>query len=268
MVPNLSITFMTISCCIAFALPIGLFLYLRKNYDVDILAFVTGCAVMFVFSMMLESIAHQLLLNGTAFGQLVFSHPALYALYGGTMAGLFEETGRFLAFKTVLHRGLEKDANALMYGAGHGGFEAVALVGLTYISNIATARLINAGNMAAITDSLSGDILEQTQQTLQALMDTPSASFLLGGLERIPAVALQIALSVLVWFAVKKPERKKLFPLAILLHAVVDGFSVLLAATTLPLAVTEIAVAVMAAAVCLLAWRVWQTNVREEEAAE
>ena len=26
----------------------------------------------------------------------------LYALYGGLMAGLFEETGRFLAFKTVL----------------------------------------------------------------------------------------------------------------------------------------------------------------------
>ena len=52
------------------------------------------------------------------------------------MAGIFEETGRFLAFKTVLRKKQGKDINALMYGAGHGGFEAAALLGITMINNI------------------------------------------------------------------------------------------------------------------------------------
>ena len=60
----------------------------------------------------------------------------LYALYGGLMAGLFEETGRYLAFSFALKKYRAKNVNALMYGAGHGGFEAIVIVGLTMINNI------------------------------------------------------------------------------------------------------------------------------------
>ena len=265
MVPQISITYMTISCIIAFALPIGLFLYIRTKYHADILAFLIGCAVMLVFSLMLESFAHQLILNGSPLGPIILNNPWLYALYGGLMAGLFEETGRFVAFKTVLHRGLEKDANALMYGAGHGGFEAVMLVGLSNISNIVTAKLVNSGNLEAITGSLTGDILEQTQDVIRTLIDTPSLQFLLGGIERIPAVAMQIALSVLVWFSVKKKELIRLFPIAILLHAFVDAVTVLLSASGLSLIVIEVILIVLAAGLSFLAFRVWSVHAAEPD---
>jgi uncharacterized membrane protein YhfC len=267
MVPQLSIIFMAVSCLIAFVIPVALFLYLRRKYHADILAFLIGCAVMLVFALMLESFAHQLILNGSPLGAVITSSPWLYALYGGLMAGLFEETGRLIAFRTVLRRGLGKDGNALMYGAGHGGLEAIVLVGLSYISNLVTAKLINSGNISAITESLSGDTLAQTKEVIQTLVDTPPYQFLLGGLERIPAIALQIALSVLVWFAVKKKAQGlgRLFPIAILLHFLVDGVTVLLSATTLPVYVTEIVVLLMAAAVCFYAWKVWAANKTDPE---
>ena len=267
MVSQLSVIFMAISCFIAFALPVALFLYLRKVYRADILAFLIGCAVMLVFSLMLESFAHQLILNGSPLGAPILSSPWLTALYGGLMAGLFEETGRFVAFRTVLRRGLGKDGNALMYGAGHGGFEAIVLVGFSYISNLVTAKLINSGNVSMITESLTGDTLAQTEEVIRTLIETPSYQFLLAGVERLAAMALQISLSVLVWFAVKKKDQGlfRLFPIAILIHFLVDAVTSLLAATTLPMIVTEIVVLLMAAAVAFYAYKVWRANKTDPE---
>lgn len=134
-VPTLSIVFMVISCLIAFLVPVGLLLYFRIKKKADILPFFIGCAVMLIFAFVLEQLAHSLIL-GSAAGIIIQKNTLLYALYGGLMAGLFEETGRFVAFKTVLKRKQEKDQNALMYGAGHGGFEAIVILGLAMINNI------------------------------------------------------------------------------------------------------------------------------------
>jgi uncharacterized membrane protein YhfC len=155
-----------------------------------------------------------------------------------------------------------------MYGAGHGGFEAAVLVGFSYISNLATAKLINSGNLSSITASLSGDILAQTEQVIQTLIETPPYQYLLAGVERISAMALQIALSVLVWFAVKKQGHIRFYLLAVLIHFLVDAVSVLLGATTLPMFVTEIVIAVMAAAVCFLSYRVWAANKTDPDTEE
>ena len=134
-VPVLSIVCMAVSLVIAFGVPIALFIYFRKKKGADILPFFIGCAVMFVFAFVLEAYAHQAVF-ASEIGKKIQNNVFAYALYGGFMAGLFEETGRFLAFKTVLKKKLGNDANALMYGAGHGGFEAIYLLGITSINNI------------------------------------------------------------------------------------------------------------------------------------
>jgi len=106
-VPTLSIVFMVISCLIAFLVPVGLLLYFRIKKKADILPFFVGCAVMLIFAFVLEQLAHRLIL-GSAAGMIIQKNTLLYALYGGLMAGLFEETGRFVAFKTVLKRKQER----------------------------------------------------------------------------------------------------------------------------------------------------------------
>lgn len=258
-VPAASILCMAISCITAFALPILLFIYFRKKKKADILPFFTGCAVMLIFAFILESLIHRIILSSDA-GKVIQAHLPLYALYGGFMAGLFEETGRFLAFRTVLRNRQDKDVNALMYGAGHGGFEAVVILGATMINNLIWSFMINSGNTAALTGSLTGDTLTQVETTIQALISSSPALYLLGGVERISAVLLHLSFSVLVWFAAKNKEALSLYPLAVLLHLAVDALTVILSGIGVPTILLEVIIAAAAVLTALFARSVWRVN--------
>ena len=248
---------MIITCAISFGVPIALFIYLRLVKKADIYPFFAGCTVMLLFAFILESGAHSLVLSSPA-GSAIKGNIWLYAIYGGFMAGLFEETGRYLAFSFALKKYRAKNVNALMYGAGHGGFEAMAIVGLTMINNIVWSIMINSGRIAELTGSLTGDQLAQAQQSIGLLISTPSYQFLLGGVERLFAILLHISLSVLVWFAVKWEGKLYLYPMAILLHFAVDAAAALLSGLGVNVVVIEMVVAVLTTAAALFAKRLWR----------
>ena len=266
-VPTLSILFMILSLAVSVALPVGLCLWFYKKKGAALLPFFIGCAVMIVFAFILESAVHQLVLHTKA-GEAIQGNVWLYGLYGGLMAGLFEESGRFAAFKTVLRRTTDNDVNAMMYGAGHGGIEALAVLGTTSVNNLLYSVLINSGNTALLTASLNGDLLEQVEGVFRALAETPSWQFLLGSGERILAVILQLSFSVLVWFAAKRKERILLYPAAVLLHLIADaGAAVLAGKGVLTLAV-EAFVAVFAVICAMIARKVWKDNAAPAGAAD
>lgn len=258
-VPTSSIVFMAVSCLIGFAIPLGLFIYFRKKKGADILPFFVGCAIMLVFALILESMVHRVVLSSDI-GSVIQGTIWLYALYGGAMAGLFEETGRFIAFKTVLRKRQDKDANALMYGAGHGGFEAAMLLGITMINNLVYSMMINSGNVAALTESLPADRITQIVMAVQELIAAPPYQFLLGGAERIFAVTMQISLSVLVWFSAKKQGSRHLYPLAILIHLVADTLPIMLSGIGMPVVLVEAVIGIMAVLVAVYAKRVWDAE--------
>ncbi len=255
-VPTLSIIFMGISCVIGFGIPVVLLLYFRIKKHADILPFFIGCAVMIIFAFVLEASVHRIVLSSPA-GEKIRNTVWLYALYGGIMAGIFEETGRFLAFKTILRKKMDNDSNALMYGAGHGGLESVFVLGITMINNIIWSILINSGNTAVLTGSLSGDILKEVEDSIGRLLAAHSFDFLLGGVERIFAVVLQISLSVLVWFAVKNRKSLWLYPAAVLIHFAVDCVTAVLSGSGVSTILIEAAVAVMAVGAALFAKKIW-----------
>lgn len=203
-ISSLSVTFMVVSCSIATVVPFLLLVYFRVRKRADILPFFAGCLTMFVFALVLESVMHQAVLSSPA-GALIQGNTLLYAVYGGLAAGLFEETGRLFAFKTLLRKRMDKDANALMYGAGHGGFESVVLVGLTMMNNLIWTELINSGNTAVLTGGLTGEALAQVEASIQTLITTEPLDFLMGGVERLFAIALHI--SCRSWSG--SPSRKK-----------------------------------------------------------
>ena len=107
-----------------------------------------------------------------------------------------------------------------------------------------------------------GTVTAQGQAAVDALVQTPSWMFLLSGVERIIAVALHIALSVLVFAAVRR-GRYSWFWLAVLLLGAVDAVTLLLA-SCLPLPVVELVLLVMVAGIALLARRVY-TGLKKEE---
>ena len=173
-VPILSIAFMALSCGVAFLVPIGLFLYLRRR-GADIAPFFVGCIVFALFALTLESLAHRLIL-GSSLGERIQGDTLLFALYGGAMAALFEETGRLLAFKTLLRKRVQegRDIDALMYGAGHGGMEAMLIVGSAMVNNIVYSVMINTGRSAELITSAGETLAPTVEAAIQTLLTTPS----------------------------------------------------------------------------------------------
>ena len=135
-------------------------------------------------------------------GEALTGSVILYAVYGGLMAALFEETGRYIAMRFLVKP--MDFPNAFMYGAGHGGVEAMLLCGVASISNIASAVMINSGTMSAQLATLDAKKAADTAAALSALWTTPSLTFFAGGVERIIAVVLHLSLSILVFQSIRK----------------------------------------------------------------
>ena len=223
-VSGLAIFGMVVSGLIAFVLPIVLAVIIRKKTKAWIPSLFIGVGVFLAFALILESAFNRIMLS--VFKDALTSNILIYALYGGLAAGLFEEFGRFIAMKTVMKKHLRKE-NSLMYGVGHGGAEAIAMVGITMVSNLVVAAMINSGQIVDTLSVFKGAELETAIKQIAPLWTTPAGDFYLSGVERILSIGLHICLSYLVYRAAK--QKKGIFLLtAIALHALVDGLVVLI----------------------------------------
>ena len=249
MIPKLTITFMAISALIGLAIPAGLYVYNRKKWKANHLPFWVGCVTFVLFALVLEQLMYTFLMK-TPFWMTVSTNIWMMGILGGFFAGLFEETGRFVAFKTILRKKRGNDANGLMYGAGHGGIEAIILLSVTMIMNVVLCLQYNAGNTLAFG----------SEATAQQLIDTPSWYYLVGAVERLSAVTIHVSLSVLVWFAAKNSKRFWLYPLAILLHLLVDAVAVILNGLGVNVWIIEGVVYVTAILCVIVAIVVWKKN--------
>lgn len=240
-VSALAITGIIFSAVVAIGLPLALVVLIRVKLRTRIADAGIGAAVFVLFVLVLEQIPHSIVLGlgGGALTENIW----LYALYGGLAAGLFEETGRFVAMKYWMKKSLSKESS-IMYGVGHGGIEAVMIVGFTCISNLITALMINAGQIESAFSSIEdGPGKEAAIQGLSVLWTTPGYLFFMAGIERISAIALHICLSYLVYRAVKYKMPGYWF-LAVGIHFLVDAVTVLLT-NFMPLPVLEIVLIVM-----------------------
>jgi len=86
--------------------------------------------------------------------------------------------------------------------------------------------MLNSGLFGTIGETLSGAELEELNESLRKLVETPSYMFLMTGIERLIALVLQVALSLLVLKAVSG-KKWQYFIYAILIHAGIDMIAVL-----------------------------------------
>lgn len=218
-VPAGNVLGILVTFILCFALPVGLCIIWKIRTKANLAPVFVGAATFFVAALVLEQLARSVI---TLFaGTYLQTHLWAAAVFGGLMAGLFEETGRFVAMKWIMKKQLNKE-NAIMYGIGHGGIEAMLITGMTYFSNVILVILINTGNMALLFTGLDEPTRELVFNQLKALWELQPSAFLLAGVERISAILLHISLSYLVYLAVKK--RKGIFYiLAVLIHFAVDA---------------------------------------------
>lgn len=258
-VSTASIGGMIFSLLLSFALPIVLLILAKIKLKANLLSFVIGSATFIVFALLLEPIMHSVVLSAT--GTLLTDNIILYGLYGGLAAALFEETGRLIAMKFFLKGSLCKQ-NSVMYGIGHGGIEAILLVGLTYVNNLLYAFMINSGTLQASVELVDQELQKTTFEQIKVLWELPSWQFYMAGIERLIAIILQIALSVLVYKAVANHNRKFWF-IAFTLHFAVDFLTVVINGLGAPIWIVEAVLLISVVCIALYTYKLYKKDTQE-----
>jgi uncharacterized membrane protein YhfC len=132
-----SIVFMAISAIISIGLPIFLFVFLHKKYNAKFLPMIIGAVAFIIFALILEQIVHSIVYKNFSLRE----KPLLFILYAPFMAGIFEETARFISFK-ILKKKFTGISTGLSYGIGHGGIESVLLAGFSMMAGLVLSILI------------------------------------------------------------------------------------------------------------------------------
>lgn len=138
-------------------------------------------------------------------------------------AGVFEEVGRYLAFRVLLRREAKTWPKALMLGVGHGTIESVLLVGVSGL--VVLAQLVSFAN-GGLTNLPAAQQAALAHQ-FAASAALPAWAALRPAWERLCALTIQVALSVVVLQVFRRRQLAWLW-LAIAAHTLVDAASVFL----------------------------------------
>ena len=245
---------------LAITIPVVLFVAWKMYTKRSLVPFWGGIMVFIAFSRMLEMIPHSLfLLSSNPISKAINGNVVLYVIYAATVAALFEETGRYLAFRFVLTKHPNKET-AVTYGIGHGGIECVLVLGVTYIQYYAYGQLINSGSMDKMLSAYkdSSQSVDALNQLITNIKGVTKMTCYMADLERISAMMVQIALSILVFQAVYVAGKKYMYWVAVALHFLMDVPAALYQKGVLKLLPTEIILFVYAALVLALGVKIYQ----------
>jgi uncharacterized membrane protein YhfC len=201
------------------ALPLVLGAFLARRYGVAWRLFFVG-AVTFVLSQVGHLPFNVLAFNGVLLPPATSWARPVLAVAAGLSAGVFEEVARYLVYRFWI-----KDARtwrqAVMFGAGHGGGEAM-IIGV--LAGLTTLNLLALANRDLNTLGLNPEQLTALQAQLAAFQAGPWYMALLGVAERIFAIIFHISAAVLV---LQVFRRRNLLWLAaaILWHTVLNAAS-------------------------------------------
>lgn len=235
MVSTNNIIALIISGVGCFVIPIVAFIVVRKKTKGIFGALVAGVFAFVIPQMFIRiPIMQYVLPQMDWYVNLPNSSTFLYALFLGFTAGLFETVGRYATLKLFIK---EKTGyyTGLSHGIGHGGIEAILLVGVNTLVYALYAVMINNGTydgMVEATAATAGAQAELATQQMVALktilIDGNAGQTLLGLLERFLVFFVHVGLSLIVAEGIAKGKGILYSGYALLIHCALDTIAVIL----------------------------------------
>jgi uncharacterized membrane protein YhfC len=250
--PPLNVPFLVVAFLVQYPLmllfPLLLGWWLRRRYGVGWGLFGAGALTFIASQVMHLPLNWALGLLGGGRGVALWPLVPL-ALVAGLSAGVCEEGARWLVLRFFLKRA-RGWREALQFGAGHGGIEAI-IFGLLALWTLTQMIALRSRDLAAL--GLTGATADQVRAALAQFWGSPWYMPVLAGLERLFAITFHIAMAVLVMRAITRRNIGYLAA-AIAAHAALDFWAVW-AMRTLGTTWTEVGVGVIAlAALGLIIW--------------
>lgn len=222
-----------LAALLALVTPFVAFFFLRRRMDLRLRNVLIGVAIFIVFVVVLEAPVHAYLLKLNPTTSAWFNaHPLEMAIYAALVAGLFEETGRYLGLR-YLAKTVPGNGTPVAYGIGHGGAEC-ALVAINLMVIVGIGYLMSSGKADGL--NLPKEVVEQVRTSLAG---TAVETSLLPAVERICGLIFQIGFSLIIWQAVRA-RSVAWYLLAVAAHAAVDMPAALFQQKLLPATAVEI----------------------------
>ncbi|MCZ8522034.1 MULTISPECIES: YhfC family intramembrane metalloprotease [Paenibacillus] len=238
MVNQSSITAMIVQVILGIVIIVSLLVYYRRTLHISYRAVGVGILIFIVFSQILEQALHVYMFSGNQTTGAWLTNPWMTAVYGGLAAAIFENAGRWLGFSYLLKNRQERK-DGIAVGIGHGGIEILLISVLLGIGGIALASMINTGTFEQLLRAeATPEQLALFQGFKDRMIHATPGEYWLGAFERIPAMGIQIALSVTVLYGIR--ARRAVYLLyAVGAHAFIDFFAGLYQGKVLPLWAVE-----------------------------
>jgi uncharacterized membrane protein YhfC len=231
---------------ICFAGPILLALWWRRRTGAPLSAFGAGALIFFVAQVVFR-FPWQIPL-----ARWIQGHPELllpFLIFSSLTAGIFEETGRWVGYRYLLRERTRR--TGVMMGLGHGGLEAILLVGVPLLGLLVAWVLASRGMIAP------GPALEAVRRQTSSLRFW---NVQLAVLERASGMATHVGLSLVVLQVWMQGSLRWLF-LAIGLHFAVNAVgATLLHQLHVPPVLAELVFAALAVAVLVLGWKLTEVE--------
>lgn len=215
-----------------FAVPVAIALIWKTRKKEPLSTILIGAATFLLFALILEKPIQNVLIFPVQMGleehaasRFINARPVLLGIVLGLFPGVFEETGRLVAFTTVLRKRRNRETS-ISHGIGHGGIEVIVSMGITYITNIVYALMINSGRFSELVEMVKAQAPDQVGQIYviaSQLASFSAAELVMPVVERVFSFMFHVGASMLVFYACRDRRRLWLYPLAILIHTVMDG---------------------------------------------
>ncbi|MFP4439640.1 MAG: YhfC family intramembrane metalloprotease [Chloroflexaceae bacterium] len=200
--------------------PIVLAIWLTRRMGEKFKFVLYGALIFLVFQLLTRVPLVTLL--GQQFGATIRQSDTLRWLWLGGLAltaGLFEEIGRYVGYRRLMRNDARNWRQGVLYGVGHGGFEAAVFVGILGVLGLINVIVLTQLDLATL--GLSAEQQQQIAGQLQTVAEQPGWFPLLAAWERLWSMAFHVGLSLLVLQVFWRKQWRWLW-LAIAAHAGVN----------------------------------------------
>lgn len=223
-----------IACCVtlfvALVLPVAALIALSRKWKLHhvVSAWLLGAAGFFIPQMLIRLPILNLLSAQAGFLTFAQNYFPIYGFLLALTAALFELAGRYSVAKLLKKKNMTFQ-RSIAAGLGHGGIEAMVLIGMSYISNLVMLVMIQNGGFDALIaqTAASGADVSSLYAAKDALLNTSPLLFLLAGYERILTMVCHCAMSLMVCWGVWQDRPGKSVLACLLFHTLLDCTAIL-----------------------------------------
>lgn len=200
---------------------IGLLVMIKKFKEKGVATgFFFGALGFFVPQILLRLPMLNVISARPGFDSFTSAHYILYSLFLALSTGFFETAGRWFVLRYMM-KGQITYHKAFSAGYGHGGIEAMFILGYSLVNNIVAAVLINNG---LIEDAMKDT--GATQSDIDALVDTvvntKMSSYYCDLAERVLFLCIQVMLTILLGYLIMKGKEVFGMLVTMFIHTLVN----------------------------------------------